>query len=1112
MPVGNDCKSVYTKRKETGKLFFFLVGAIGVIVSIFFSIIDESFAYSRGFSGYLDSDQAPKVSPSQKSKEGSTLPEMNTSPLRPKPQKQESNSLGSQLAVDPKIIHLNNKRDQIQMVVTQIGSAGETDITHSSQFQILPADLAKIENGIVKPLREGKGILQIEYNHKSTIVPINVEKLGKPAPIDFASEVIAILTRQGCNSGSCHGSPQGKGGFNLSLFGYDPSIDEESLTRDGLNRRTDIIAPESSLILRKPLLEISHVGGKKLDKQDIGYQILRDWIAEGGSGRSENSPSCQKITIGPASSRVIRLPNAQQQLRITATSQNKQEKDVTSICTYDVSDKEIIKISPQGLITGLKRGVAAATVRYLDQLESILITVVEDQTDFVWSEPEAQHPIDQKINQQLKTLGILPSPVCSDEVFIRRIYLDLTGLLPDREIVETFLKDTRPEKRTIIVDQLLASDAYARFWALRTADLFRVNPQKLSKPYAESFSRWIIEAFRTNMPFDRFAKEILTAKGNGIANPPSNYFFTATNRDDLTETTAQLFLGSRINCAKCHNHPYEKWTQNDYYSIQAAFVRLDLKDHQVEVTQNGETMHPGSKKEMKPWGLNDTNKEYKDRRELFSAWLLQKNNPFFAHVEANRIWANLFGRGIVHPVDDFRSSNPPANGPLLDLLAEYFRQSGYNRKALIRYICLSQAYQRSTATNRWNQKEEFEKYFAHGLIRRLSAEQLADGIGQVCYSLKSDKEITLKSQELQDKRQSQLLQLQKNRQKWEESQLHYFNNIDVVTGLWYRTKIVAPLPAKPKNKNAKLDPVKEDQSTSDLFVQKSSANRVQELIPIPLGEQEKIDFSPIMGTGKIYLTQTVTAKNKQKLALTITHRGTVQVWLNRKPVKQRASAKKANPRQITPSIFDLELQNGENDVCVSFTLAQKERNLPINWIAGNAEQKIVRHFPQDRLQILKIPPEKRTATQTLSIRQWQEESDSTMKSIDSQIERLNSRQDYATQRYLPMQNSFMKTFGQPLRESPCACERSNEPTIQQMLQLLNSDTISTKITQAANQYAKEKEFDWVNSLYINALSRHATAKEMAIIQHYVSSKPDRSMAIRDIIWSLLNNREFLFQH
>ena len=638
----------------------------------------------------------------------------------------------TRLEVQPPRVDLSSKRSRVQLVVTAFDEQGRyRDVTQEASFTAESDQIVRIEDAVARGTGNGTTEITVRLGSIESRIPIVVSGQALPDPVRFHTETLAALTKQGCNAGSCHGSPQGKGGFALSLLAYDPRHDERSLIHGGLARRINVLDPEESLLLKKPMLRVNHVGGKRLRATDATYRILHDWIYEGAKSDSSSRLHCSKIVVFPSPNRVLSSPHLEQQLRVVAHFEGGNTRDVTHLATFGTSHKNIATVSPTGLVRGGERGQAAITVRYLQHLESIYFTVVHPIPGFEWkAEPERNY-VDRLVNEKLRQLGFLPSPTCDDSTFLRRVYLDLTGLLPGAVEARALLEDQAPDKRERLIERLLETDAHANFWALKSADLMRVDPRYLPGNRAELFFDWIRDGYRKNLGFDRVARSILTSLGDATQVAPSNYFCTTENTQELTEMTSQVFIGSRLACAKCHNHPFEKWTQNDYYSIAAVFARVKRNDTMVELSKEGEVHHPSTRKVMKPWASSSDKSA--DRRIAFADWLVAKENPYFARVEVNRIWSHLFGRGLVDPVDDFRSSNPPSNVPLLNALADDFAKHGFDRRHIIRTLCLSQTYQRSAQSNPFNKGED--RLASHMVVRLLSAEQLQDAIGYVTASL-----------------------------------------------------------------------------------------------------------------------------------------------------------------------------------------------------------------------------------------------------------------------------------------------------------------------------------------------------------------------------------------
>lgn len=640
------------------------------------------------------------------------------------------------ITVSPAQVKLASDRDTRQLVVTAHLADGRVeDVTHRAQYTVQHANVAKVEQALVHSMGAGDTKLTVQFADQTVAVPVYTAHAARS--VSFYFDALPVLSKLGCSSGSCHGSPHGKGGFRLSLRAFDPVLDTFTLTREELGRRTNPLNPAASLLLAKPLMEVAHEGGRRFRKGDRSYNLLRDWIAE-GCRVEEGQPNCVKVTVSPTSGRVLKHPAWQQQLSVMAHYSDGTQRDVTHLVVFESSDNEVADISTTGLVTGFRRGEAAILVRYLHHIESTLLTFTRDVEGFQWPNPPQRNYVDRHVDDKLQQLQFAPAPLCDDGTFVRRVYLDVIGILPTLQETEAFLQDDRPDKRAQLIDTLLNRPEHAKFWALKWGDLLRLSVKQIGAPSVHKYHRWIEGALGRNMPYDQFAFSLLTASGSTMINPPANFYRTSADRDDAVETSAQIFLGTRIQCAKCHNHPFERWTQDNYYGMASFFNRVERKrtgkgDETMILSGTvGEVTHPLNGKTMKPWAPAAGELPVEataDRRGAFAQWLTGPSNPFFARVEVNRLWAHVMGRGIVEPFDDFRDTNPPANAPLLDALAEDFVRNGFDRRHVLRTILNSRTYQAQSTRNAFNKDDR--KYFSHYQPRMLSAEQLLDAIGEV---------------------------------------------------------------------------------------------------------------------------------------------------------------------------------------------------------------------------------------------------------------------------------------------------------------------------------------------------------------------------------------------
>ncbi len=642
------------------------------------------------------------------------------------------------IEVFPSSFTLSGPRSQMHLIVTAVYPDGAVqDVTRIAEVESQAPDIVSVENSIARPKANGQTELVVRVESWEATASAKVVNFDKPQPMSFEFDAMVALSKQGCNSGACHGSPSGKGGFRLSLRAFDPVLDELTLIREDYGRRTNPLDPDNSLLLLKPLMKVPHGGGLKLTKSDPAYTVLRDWIAEGRRPDPPGQPRCVKLEVYPPSGRLLKRPAHTQQLCVLAHFSDGTIRDVTEMAVYESSDEEVASVDEQGLVVGHDRGEAAIVVRYLEFVESCFLTFVRDIPGYVWNNPPTYNYIDELVDAKLQKLQYLPSDVCTDEEFVRRVYLDVIGIPPTIEETQAFLANQSPTKRSELIDQLLERPEYAKFWALKWGDVLRLTAGSVGSEGVYKYHRWVERAVRDNMPYDQFARELLTATGSTLTNPPANFYRTAGDENDCVETVSQVFLGARLQCAKCHNHPFERWTQDNYYGMAAFFKRVQRKKSPradeivIWTAASGEVVQPRTGQQMKPWvpvkGTIEEETEY-DRRKIFADWLTSPDNPYFARIEVNRIWSHLFGRGIVEPSDDFRESNPPSNAELLDALAKDFVELGFDRKAILRRILNSRTYQTSFQPNEFNKDDE--KYFSHFQPRMLTAEQLLDSISQ----------------------------------------------------------------------------------------------------------------------------------------------------------------------------------------------------------------------------------------------------------------------------------------------------------------------------------------------------------------------------------------------
>lgn len=650
----------------------------------------------------------------------------------------QDSAIPERLEVTPPAFTLIGPRAKQQLVITGLFKANDPrDVTATAVIESSNPAIVRVENGQALPVADGEADLNVKMGDKVVTAHVSVKAFGTADPISFKTETLAALTKAGCNMGACHGSPSGKGGFRLSLRGYDPPLDILTLKSEAYGRRTNPMQPDESLLLKKPLMQVAHGGGQKLFKGDPAHVALRTWIAEGLRLDPTEEPDLLSIELFP-NKRVFQPAGTRQQTVVMGTFSDGSVRDVTALTVFSSSSESVAKVNEKGLVEKQGRGETAILARYLDKMSTSFLTFLDDVPNFAWNDSPEYNFIDRHVNDKLKQLRILPSDLCTDEEFLRRSTLDICGRLPSIEETQAFLNDLSDDKRAKLVDTLIESPDHAAFWTLKWADVLRANTGKLTAPGVAKFDRWIYDGILHDLPMDQFARDLLTANGSVFENPAASYWKASREPTDAVETTAQLFLGIRIQCAKCHNHPFERWTQDNYYGLGAAFARVGRKPGQVDneevifPAQGGEVTQPRTGKTMPVHLLLKGDVQVpndQDRREVFAEWLTSAENPFFSKAVSNRIWGHLMGRGIVEPVDDFRDSNPASNAKLLNELAQQFAEHNFSRRWLIKTIMASHAYQRSSRTNDFNKTDEI--YSSHATVRMLGAEQLLDAISDV---------------------------------------------------------------------------------------------------------------------------------------------------------------------------------------------------------------------------------------------------------------------------------------------------------------------------------------------------------------------------------------------
>lgn len=566
-------------------------------------------------------------------------------------------------------------------------------------------------------------------------------------PVSFRNDVMAVLSKAGCNLGTCHGNARGKGGFQLSLRGQDPQADLEVLSRDWLARRTNTSAPDQSLLLLKATMQIAHEGGRRFAVDSAEYNVLRDWISAGMAADASGTRRLTSLAVEPAEL-VLTGPEWTSAVQVQAQYSDGSVEDVTSRAVYEVG-QPVIDVSADGRVRGRGRGETTLLVRLLQVQTPVRVLLLPAGPSPGWTGPEPANVVDEHVFAKLRKTRTRPSDVCDDATFVRRVSLDLTGLPPAAGEAQQFVSDTRPDKRRRLIDELIERPEFADWWALRWADMLRIEEKTLDRKGAQGFHGWLREAFATNKPLDRMVRELIAARGSTYEEPTANFYRAMRDPFERSEGVAQLFLGIRLQCAKCHNHPFDQWTQDDYYSWSNLFARVDYKvlenrrrdtndKHEFDGEQivfmkaRGDVADPRTGKPRAPRFLAKSAEpvgDDQDRLLALADWLASSDNPRFAEMLANRTWQQLLGRGIVDPVDDFRATNPPSNPALLETLAQELRSSGYDFRHLVRLIANSRTYQLSAVPNDSNRDDALN--FSRAEVRRYSAEQLLDAVSTV---------------------------------------------------------------------------------------------------------------------------------------------------------------------------------------------------------------------------------------------------------------------------------------------------------------------------------------------------------------------------------------------
>lgn len=643
-----------------------------------------------------------------------------------------------ELQVYPSTIQLDHGSDfQNFMVIYTKPSGISIDVTSEAVVSPSQEGIVTIAPGVARPAADGALDLTVTYESLSVTVPVTSGNTAVHPAISFRQDVEAVLLRAGCNSGKCHGSAKGKNGFRMSLFGFDAKMDYQNLTRQARGRRLNAAIPEESLILLKTTGSVDHEGGAVLDPDYRHYSMLKQWITEGAKNDAPDIPELTGIEILPKY-RTIPSRGARQRFIVTASYSNGNVRDVTDLAVFASGDDLVITVDEWGQSTTVERGETYIMARFGTFAVVSQVVVVPEDLEFTWPEDAVAHNyIDESLFDKLKKLRVAPAVLAEDAVFLRRVYLDILGVLPTAEEARAYHADEDPDKRARLIDTLLDRPEFADVWAMKWAESLRVASTTALKPKGmHRYNDWLREAITQNKPLDELVRELLTASGGTFAKPASNFYVIEPSPTLMAENVTQVFMGVQITCAQCHNHPFERWTMEDYYSFSSFFAQVGRKsssDPREQIVFNqgsGEVKNLKDGQVMKPKFLGGAEPDTagRDRRELLAEWLTAPENPWFAKNIANRVWAHFFGKGIVDPVDDVRVSNPPSNAPLLEKLAQRLIETDYDLRGLVRDVCNSYAYQQASAPRDPNIRDE--RNFAYAYMRRLPAEQLLDAVCQ----------------------------------------------------------------------------------------------------------------------------------------------------------------------------------------------------------------------------------------------------------------------------------------------------------------------------------------------------------------------------------------------
>ncbi|MEM9366520.1 MAG: DUF1549 domain-containing protein [Planctomycetota bacterium] len=647
------------------------------------------------------------------------------------------------LSAFPPAISLNAADDFQSFVAVKRNPNGTSeDVTARLRWSVADPKLAKIDGVRLLPIADGTTQLIGRDGDSEVRIDVTIQNASSTPPVSFIKDVMPTLTRAGCNTGSCHGAARGKDGFNLSLFGFDPRGDHFRVTREIGFRRINLAVPSESLFLKKAVAAVPHSGGKLFDVDSDYYQTIHRWLSAGApiEAPGEEPPIVESVSVYPEQS-VIQGEGATQRLVAVGHYADGTTRDLSRLASFSSNNASVASVDDSGVVTAGARGEAFVMARFDTHTVGVQVLTLPKVMSYEQPETQPSDYIDTLVDKKLHQLRIIPSEQCTDEEFLRRATIDITGLLPTEDEHRQFVNDPSPDKRSELIDRLLERKEFSEIWAMKFAQLLMIkSTNQVSRKSALLYSAWLTDQFARNVPISDMVRDLLTSTGGTFTAPSTNFYEIERDPLKTAENVAQVFMGIRTQCAQCHNHPFDRWTMDDYYGFAAFFRQVGRKqaeDYREKIIYNrasGETKHPVTNQNVAPKFLGGDAPETrgKDRRQVVADWLVAGDNPFFATSIANRVWAHFMGAGIVDPVDDIRVSNPPSNPELFERLGEKLVEYNFDFRALVRDICNSRAYGRSSATNPTNAHDS--RNYASAIVRRIPAESLLDCISQITES------------------------------------------------------------------------------------------------------------------------------------------------------------------------------------------------------------------------------------------------------------------------------------------------------------------------------------------------------------------------------------------